>query len=86
MCEAPTPFIIGLMRNSKNDLFKLDISDVFVIDLDKHKILKDETNGISILPNLIVNWIKTDLQLLDQVSKNMSGTALQNKPICLNFN
>ena len=68
MCEAPTPFIIGLMRNSKNDLFKLDISDVFVIDLDKHKILKDETNGIS------------------QLTKNMSGTALQNKPICFNFN
>ena len=73
MCEAPTPFIIGLMRSSKNDLFKLDISDVFVIDLDKPKILKDDTNGISILPNLIVNWIKTDLQQLHQLSKNMSG-------------
>ena len=61
------------MRNSKNDLFKLDISDVFVIDLDKHKILKDDSDEINILPNSIMNWIKSSCQNLIRDSKNISG-------------
>lgn len=73
MCEAPTPYIIGLMRSSKANLFKYDISDVFVIDLDKHKILKDDTDGINILPDLIINWIKQDLQKLLRSVKTFSG-------------
>ncbi len=75
MCEAPTPYIIGLMKNSKNDLFKLDITDVIVVDLDKHKVLKEDANEINILPILIVNWIKSDIQNLLREAKTYSGNT-----------
>lgn len=61
------------MRHSKTDLFKQDISDVFVVDLEKNKTLQEDGTEINILPNSLNNWLKADIENLLRVSKQHSG-------------
>jgi hypothetical protein len=73
MCEAPTPYLIGLMRHNKNELMKYDINDVLIVDLDKQKFHQEDGNEMNILPIQMRNWIKADLHNLLKYSKLCDG-------------
>lgn len=70
MCDAPTPYIIGLMRSCKNDLAKYKgSSDMLIVDLDKQKFIFDTQNDMKVLPESTVKSLKIDLYNLIHCSK-----------------
>jgi hypothetical protein len=74
MCEAPTPYLIGLMRHNKAELMTKDITDVLIVDLDKQKIFQEDGNELNILPAAVRNWIKADIQNILKYSKLCDGS------------
>lgn len=70
MCEAPTPYIIGLMRSCKSELAKYrGVSDMLIVDLDKQKFIYDTQNNGKIIPDNIVKSLKVDLYNLIHSSR-----------------
>lgn len=73
MTEAPTPYIIGLMRTCKSELLKYKSSnDMLIVDLDKQKILQETQDELVPIPDAIVKVLKIDLYNLTNMSKLMS--------------
>ncbi|CAF0993496.1 unnamed protein product [Brachionus calyciflorus] len=85
MTEAPTPYIIGLMRSCKNELLKYkNISDFLIIDLDKQKLIQDNSNQEDYIPETLKKCLKTDLNNLQNLSKNLSNYE-KNVELCKIF-
>ncbi len=75
MCEAPTPYLIGLMRHNKTELLNKDITDVLIVDLDKQRFFQEDGNELNILPIPVRNWIKADMQNILKYSKLCDGSV-----------
>ena len=72
MCEAPTPYLIGLMRTCKNDLLAKfrDTNDMIIVDLDKQKCILDNDNDTFSLPDSILKSLKLDIYNLLHIAKS----------------
>ena len=84
MCDAPTPYIIGLMRSCKSDLSKYRSGgvdgDMLIVDLDKQRFIYDTapaprsaSSNHRILPESLLKALKIDLyNLVHNNSSNKS--------------
>ncbi|RNA39384.1 suppression of tumorigenicity 5 -like [Brachionus plicatilis] len=74
MTEAPTPYIIGLMRSCKNELIRYkNCSDILIVDLDKQKFIHDTNSSDEMVPESLKKCLKSELTNLVNLSKNMSN-------------
>lgn len=85
MTEAPTPYIIGMMRSCKTELVKYKNStDILIIDLDKHKFIHDTKLNEDIVPESLKKSLKMQINILTNMSKNMSNYE-KNLELCKIF-
>lgn len=85
MTEAPTPYIIGMMRSCKNELVKYKNStDILIIDLDKHKLSHNTRLYNEIIPENLKKSLKMEINILTNLSKNMSNYE-KNLELCKIF-
>lgn len=66
LCEAPTPYLIGLLKPTDNSQIlptMNNIQQVIVVDIDEQKVLKKVGDEQSILPKHLTIGLKNALQL-----------------------
>jgi hypothetical protein len=100
MCEAPTPYIIGLVRSCKHELMRYNYeNDMIIIDLDKQKIIQHQERDIdsnynynknnfcsldNFLPENVLKSLRVDLYNLSTISKSVPE-SYKNMQLCKIF-
>jgi hypothetical protein len=94
MCEAPTPYIIGLVRSCKEELMRYNYeNDMIIVDLDKQKIIQHQEKDINtnnlcslnnFLPENVLKNLKVDLYNLSTLSKSVPE-SYKNMQLCKVF-
>ncbi|XP_067000147.2 uncharacterized protein [Anabrus simplex] len=73
VCEAPTPYIIGVLKGKDGQPPAVNIEDGIVVDLEESRILQCVGDESTILPARLKRGLKLALQLVD-------GTTQEHEP------
>lgn len=97
MCEAPTPYIIGLVRSCKDELMRYNYeNDMIIVDLDKQKIIQHQEKDLdsnnsnnlcslnNFLPENVLKTLKVDLYNLSTMPKSVPE-SYKNMQLCKVF-
>ncbi|XP_059148527.1 DENN domain-containing protein 2A-like isoform X2 [Physella acuta] len=69
---APMPYILGVLSAFLPQVLKMDVEEVFIVDLDKKSIVKSQGDESTILPRKVQRALKTAINMckIDSEAQN----------------
>ncbi|KAK7866426.1 hypothetical protein R5R35_008953 [Gryllus longicercus] len=71
VCEAPTPFIIGVLKDKVGKALTVSLEEGIIVDLDDPKIVQSVGDESTILPSRLKKCLKMALQFAENTTQKM---------------